>query len=169
MTIPPLLSDLRVLVKDQDRYYTYAKVDVLDGGNGLMLYDYYTGEKVSRHSDGRVWSRKGGGGSQTAPTTAIPFSDIEREAVRAVAIPSDATRELPLYKGDPANAFIFSSTVLSSHGRFAAEVVADAILEPTLSAWRQHPDYLSAQTWQRTGTGKTVILTVLNQRSTGSW
>jgi len=89
VTTPPSLSKLRILVRDADRYYSYAKVDLLDGGNGLLVYDYYTGEKLSRHSDGRVYSRTPGSGSQPAPTTTVPFSNIQQEVVRAVPIPPE--------------------------------------------------------------------------------
>ncbi len=167
MSEPKPLSKLPILVQDGDRYFKYAKVDLLDGGNGLLIYDYPTGEKVSRHADGKVYARVPGVGSGAGPSTSVPFSKIQHEIVREVAIPSDATVRGTTFRGDFSKAFIFSSTVLNSRGTFAAEIVADASLEPVLNSWRQHPAYVSAQTYRATGTGKTVILTVLNQRSTG--
>ena len=160
------LTDLRILAHDGTDHFSYAKVDLLDQGNGLLVYDYVTGEKLSRHSNGNVFTRIPGSGTYPPPTTTVPFSQIQHEIVRRVAIPSTATHQLPRYTGDPSDAFVFSSTVLRSDGWFAAEVVDDAQLQATLAAWRAQPDYVSAQTWRPTGTGKTVVLTVLNQRST---
>ena len=136
---PEPLSKLPILVKEGDRYYKYAKVDLLDGGNGLLIYDYHSGEKVSRHSDGNVYARIPGTGSSLAPTTTIPFSQIEREVVRSVPIPSDTTVRGSTYSGDVSRALVFSSTVLRSNGTFAAEIVADAQLVPVLASWRNHP------------------------------
>ncbi len=96
----------------------------------------------------------------------MPFSDIQHERISAVPIPVDATNQLPLYHGDRVDdAFVFSSTVMNSNGTFAAEIVDDSQLSETLSAWQACPDYVSAQTCRSNELGKTVILTVLNQRS----
>jgi hypothetical protein len=160
------LSKLPIVAKDGEGLYSYAKVDLLDSGNGLMIYDYYTKEKLSRHSDGKVYKRVVGVGGDASPTTSLPFSQIQHEQVRTVPIPVDATAKLPPFKGNPASAMVFSSTVLSSNGTFAAEIADATQLQRVLRAWQAHPDYVSAQTWQPTGTGKVVILTVLNQRST---
>jgi len=158
------LSDLRILAQEGSRFFKYAKVDLLDGGNGLLIYDYQTREKLSRHSDGKTFSRVPGSASQPPPTTSVPFSQIKREVVKWVSIPSDATLRMSTYSGDTKKSFIFSTTVLKSNGAFAAEVVDSAALEPALDAWKNHPDYVSAQTYRDTGTGKAVILTILNKR-----
>jgi hypothetical protein len=157
-------SDLRILAQEGNRYFKYAKVDSLEAGNGLLIYDYHTGEKISRHSDGKVYTRVAGSGARVPPSTSVPFSQIQREVVRSVSIPSDATQRMSTYSGNTQNCFIFSSTVLSSNGAFAAEIVDLAALQPALEAWKHHPDYVSAQTYRGTGTGKAVILTVLNKR-----
>ena len=106
-------------------------------------------------------------GPGAAPSTSVPFSQIQHEIVRAVEIRSNATLEGTTYRGAISKAFVFSSTLLQSRGRFAAEIVDETQLQPVLTSWHQHPDYVSAQTYHPTGTGKVVILTVLNQRSTG--
>jgi hypothetical protein len=74
-------SRFRVLVKDDDKYFKYAKVGWLDEGNGLLIYDYQTGEKLSRHSDGHTYLRPAGSGQHLPPSTSVPFSAIERELV----------------------------------------------------------------------------------------
>ena len=158
------LSKLRILVQDGDRFFSYAKVDLLDAGNGLLIYDYASGEKLSRHSDGRTFARVPGSGANPPPTTSVPFSQIRREVVRAVSIPVDVTQRMSTYSGDTTKCFVFSSTVLPSNGTFAAEVVDSGEVEPVLETWRNYPDYVSAQTYRPTGTGKTVILTILNKR-----
>ena len=164
-TIKPL-SKLLILVRDGGKLFKYAKADLLDGGNGLLLYDYQTREKVSRHSDGNVFSRVAGSGHHPQPTTTLPFSEIRHEVVRTVPIRSDATFNLPLCeRRRSSNAFVFSSTVMRSNGTFAAEVVDETQLPEVLAAWQDHPDFVSAQTCRPTGHGKTVILTVLNARS----
>lgn len=161
------LGELRILVQDGSLYRKYAKVDWLDSGNGVLIYDYQTGRKLSRHSDGRIWDRIGGAGQPASLSTSVPFSDIEHEQVYAVPIPVDATNELPLYHGERiADAFVFSSTVMNSNGTFAAEIVDNSRLSRTLAAWRAHPAYVSAQTCRSNELGKMLILTVLNQRST---
>jgi hypothetical protein len=159
------LRKLRILVKDADVYYKYANVDWLDGGQGLLLYDYYTGEKLSRHPN-QIFLRVPGSGQHQAPSTAIPFSSVDQEVIRQVAIPSDLTTQLPKYQGDPADCFVFSSTVISSNGTFAAELVRDSGLQATLAAWERHPEFVSAQTCRANTQGQSVILTLLNKRST---
>jgi hypothetical protein len=158
------LSKLRILARDGDRFFSYAKVDLLDGGNGLLIYDYHSGEKLSRHSDGKTFTRVPRSGASPAPTTSVPFSQIKREMVRTVSIPVDATQRMSTYSGDPSKSFVFSSTVLRSNGAFAAEVVDTAELPAVLETYRNRSDYVSAQTYHPTGTGKTVLLTILNER-----
>jgi hypothetical protein len=158
------LSNLRILAKEGSRFFKYAKVDLLDGGNGLLIYDYCSREKLSRHSDGRQFARVPGVAGGPDPTTSVPFSQIRREVVKEVAIPSNATERMSTYSGDAKKCFVFSSTVLSSNGTFTAEVVDSAELQPVLDAWKNHPEYVSAQTHRPTGTGKTVVLTILNKR-----
>ena len=162
-----LLSNLPILVKDGERYFKYAKVDLLDGGQGLLIYDYQTREKISRHADGKTYTRVVGTHSKPSPTTTVPFSQVQREVVRSVPIPSDATVRGSTFRGDVSKALIFSSTVLSSNGTFAAEIVDGGQLKAVLTSWQHHPDYVSAQTYRPAGAGKAVILTVLNRRSTG--
>lgn len=161
------LSDLRILVHDQERseLRRYAKVDLLDGGNGLMIYDYESRTKLSLHEDGTVYERTAGAGEHTAPGTTIPFSKIQQQTVRQVSIPPDSLTRLPVYTGNPEGHLVFSSTVFPSNGTFAAEIVDDSRVAETRAAWETRPDYVSAQTWRPTGTGKTVFLTILNQRS----
>lgn len=160
------LRKLRILVDESGTLYKYANVDWLDGGQGLLIYDYYSGEKLSRHPN-QTYQRVGGAGAHTAPTTELPFSDIEHQVVREARIPSDATQHLPKYHGTAStDAFVFSSTVMQSNGTFAAELVADGRIQETLAAWRRHPDYLSAQTCRSNQQGHSVILTVLNSRFT---
>ena len=166
MVSNPRLNKLRIVADDHGTLYSYAKVDLLDQGNGLLIYDYESGEKLSRHSDGTAYSRVPGSTSPPSITTSVPFSQIEHEVVRSVEIRSDATNRLPLYQGGRDHAFVFSSTVLQSRGAFAAEIVDEAHVDVVLEAWRLHPLYRSAQTCLATGTGKAVVLTVLNQRST---
>ena len=36
------LSKLGILGHDGDQHYSYAKIDSLNGGNGLIIYDYQT-------------------------------------------------------------------------------------------------------------------------------
>ena len=163
-TSSPPLSKLRILAQEGSRFFKYAMVDLLDSGNGLMIYDYQTREKLSRHSDGKSFSRVAGSGSKPQATTSVPFSQIKREVVKWASIPSDATLRMSTYSGDTEKCFIFSSTVLKSNGAFAAEVADTSALQPVLEAWKNHPDYVSAQTYRATGTGKTVILTILNKR-----
>ena len=55
---------------------------------------------------------------------------------------------------------------MKSNATFAAEIVDDTRLPNVLDAWHKHPDYVSAQTCRANELGKTVILTVLNNRST---
>lgn len=144
-------------------------VGFLDGGAGLMIYDYQTARKVSYHSDGHVYDRIAGAGQQASPSTSVPFSDIEHEQVVQVPIPVDATANLPLYQGSQTNsAFTFSSTVMNSNGTFAAEIVDNSLVSQVLKSWEDRPDYVSAQTCRSNLLGKTVILTILNERSTGS-
>lgn len=164
---PEPLSKLRILVRDGHHYYTYAKVDLLDDGNGLLIFDYLSKEKVSVHADGKTFTRTAGAARHPLTTTSVPFSEIGRQIVRAVPIPSDATYRLAPYSGDVSGAFVFSSTVMNSRGSFAAEVVDNSYLAAAIDAWAHHPHYVSAQTYRPTGTGKAIILTVLNQRSTG--
>ena len=158
------LSNLRILAKDGSRFFKYAKVDLLDGGNGLLIYDYYSNEKLSRHSDGKRYARVPGVAGGPQPTTSVPFSQIKREVVKEVAIPANATERMSTYSGDAKKCFVFSSTVLSSNRTFTAEVVDSGELDPVLAAWKNHPEYVSAQTYRPTGTGKTVVLTILNKR-----
>ena len=162
------LSKLRILVQDGTGYRSFAKVDLLDAGNGLLLYDYGTGLKLSAHSDGREYRRVPGVGAATTPTTSIRFSDIAHRTVYEAPIPPCGLESLPPYQGPTENAFVFSSTVFPSNGTFAAEIADDRRLTAVLEGWKQHPDYVSAQTWRPTGTGKNVVLTVLNRRSTGA-
>jgi len=161
------LSKLRVLVADTIGYRSFAKVDLLDDGNGLLVYDYASGTKLSAHSDGKEYRRVPGVGTPTTPTTSIPFSDILHRKVYEAPIPPHSLETLPPYSGTTQNAFVFSSTVFPSNGTFAAEVADDSRLSAVLDGWGRHPDYVSAQTWRPTGTGKHVILTLLNKRSTG--
>lgn len=159
------MSKLRILMRDGDAYYKYANVDWLDGGNGLLIYDYASGEKLSRHEDGHIYSRIAGAGEHSAPSTTVPFSDISHETVRQVPIPPEVAPQLQPYQGDESNCFVFSSTCLSSNATFAAEIVDDENLSPVLEMWTQHPDYVSAQTCRSNEAGKSVVLTVLNSRS----
>ena len=119
------LKDLRILVSDGSEYRSYAKVDVLDSGNGLMIYDYQTRTKLSVHSDGKDFSRVAGSGQHPTPSTSVPFSDIQHRAVRRVSIPAESLVQLPRYTGPVDGCIVFSSTVFPSNGTFAAEVVDD--------------------------------------------
>jgi hypothetical protein len=161
------LDKFLVLVRDEDTYYKYAKVDWLDEGQGLFLYDYHIGEKLSRHSNGNVYRRPAGAGQHVPPTTAVPFSDITHEVVKQVPIPSNVSVGLEqCSRATPSNAFVFSSTALQSNATFAAELVDDSLLSNVLQAWQNHPDYVSAQTCRANNLGKNVVLTVLSSRST---
>lgn len=160
------LRKLRILVKDGSSYYKYGKLDWMDNGEGLLLYDYESGEKLSRHRN-QTFLRVAGSGEHHAPSTAIPFSDVTREIIREVPIPSDATQRLPQYHGEPTGAFVFSSTVVSSRGTFAAELVQDSRVAETIAAWERRPEFVSAQTCRANDLGQSVVLTILNQQSTG--
>jgi hypothetical protein len=165
----PKRSAVPILIRDGDAVFKYAKCDRLEGGNGLLIYDYETGEKLSRHSDGNIYSRVGGSGEHLPPTTSVPFSSIGHEIVKDVAILSDVTFRLKPHTGPiPSNALVFSSTVLSSNGTFAAELVDDGQLPSVLRSWENHPAFVSAQTCRQLAQGKTAILTVLNRRSSGT-
>jgi hypothetical protein len=166
---PFRLKDLRIVVSDGSEHRTFAKVDLLDSGHGLMIYDYQSRMKLSVHQDGQDFARVAGSGQSTIPTTSVPFSDIQHRVVYRAPIPPDSLSQLPPYTGPIDNCLVFSSTVFPSNGTFAAEIVDNSRLSAVLDTWHHHPDYVSAQTWRPTGAGKAVILTILNQRSTGSW
>jgi len=142
------LSKLRVLVQDGTGYRSFAKVDLLDSGHGLLVYDYGSGMKLSAHSDGKDYRRVRGVGAATTPTTSIPFSDILHRVIYQEPIPPHSLQRLPQYSGSTQHAFVFPSTVFPSNGTFAAEIVDDSRLSAVLNEWEQHPDYVSAQTWR---------------------
>lgn len=163
------LPEFRVLCgTEDDEHYRYAKIDWLDDGDGVLMYEYGPERKLSRHEDGNTFDGVVGQEIDRSATTRIPFSDIEREEIRNVRIPSDLTQNLERLNGSPGpHDFTFSSTVLNaSHATFAAEIVDDRNREAVLDLWQEHPDYVSAQTAVSNEAGKSLVLTVLNSRST---
>ena len=163
---------IRVLAKDQQTHYRFGTVDRIDDGSGLMVWLQHSAEKVSRHSDGKTWIRTAGAGERTEPSIRVPFSNITREVVHAVQIPSDLTYRTKPFHGKTDNAFVFSSTVLNHNPTFAAELVDPTVLPAAMEEWRRNPRYVSAQTCSTGWGGKTLILTVLHDPavpSSGAW
>lgn len=164
MTFRPRRGQFRVLVQDGDSLYRFAQVDQLDEGQGVLLYFHHSGEKVSRHSDGRTWKREAGAGDVSRPEIRVPFSDIHHEIVHKVSIQADPPPRTKPFLGNSSNAFIFSSTVLPHNAAFAAELVDRSMVEQTLLGWSTRADYVSAQACSTHLVNKALILTVLHDR-----
>lgn len=161
------ISKIPILIEQKGTYYKYAKVDSLDAGKGVLIYDYRGGRKISRHADGTRWDRIAGAGEHVPPATSVKYSDIRHEVIWEVPLPVDTLEHLdPLAGTVPSNAFVFSSTVLSSYGTFAAELVADEDVDAVAKAWARNPYYVSAQSCRTNVNGKTLILTALNRGTT---
>ena len=160
------LRKIPVFVRDGESFYKYATIDWLDSGNGVMVHNQASGEKLSRHSNGNTFARVPGSPGGTR-STSVPFSDIEHEIVTQVPIPSSFTwGRRPWTKALPGGAVTFSSTVLESRGTFVAEVAAEHRLAGVVAAYEHHPCFLSAQTHHDNGLGKTLVVSILNARST---
>lgn len=161
------LKNLPIVIREGDAYYKVGKVDVSKSGKDVYAYLWKT--KVSRHADGRTYTRKVGSTGSQSVEMRVPTTSIATEAVAAVALPSNLTLQAKPYRGDPAQAFVFSSTALSSKGAaIAVEVVRNALRDETLARWKAHDGTVTAQTIIDRKLGQSVILTVLHQKSTGS-
>ena len=158
---------LRIYARGEAGLYEFAVVDWLDGDNGILLFFHHSKTKLSRHSDGRTYERIAGSGHTREPELRVPFSQISREVVKEVRIPSDLTYGRRVRAGPlPGNGVAFPASVLASATSFAAEVVDNQLLESTVRAWHEMPACLSLQTWQTSGFAKTLVLTVLSSSST---
>jgi hypothetical protein len=82
-----VLKDLRVLIDDNGRHYRFAKADVLDQGQGLVVWLEPQQIKTSRHSDGRTLSRAISGDQAREQALRVPFSDVRHEIVCYVPMP----------------------------------------------------------------------------------
>ena len=158
-----MLKDLRVLISDEGQHYRFAKADIVDQGQGLMMWLEPGQTKTSRHSDGLTFSGKAGAGQALQLSLNVPFSDIRHEFVCRVLIPSDATRLGSPYLGATANALVFPTSALHSSSSFAAELVDAEHLPYVLKAWQERPGVISAQTWVSMGAAKAIFMTILSE------
>ncbi len=160
------LKNLPIVIREGDAYYKVGKVDV--SGSGKDVYAYLWGTKVSRHADGKTYTRRVGSTGGQRYELRIPTTAIATEAVASVPLPSNLTFQAKPFSGDPARAFVFSSTVLSSNGAaIAVEVVKNSLRDDTLARWKAYEGTVSAQTIIDKKLDQSVILTVLHQKSTG--
>lgn len=153
-----------VLIQRGAAMYKYATISWLDNGAGVMIYNEGTSKKLSRHKDGNVYNRIPGT-RESSHSTTVPFSDILREQLALVPIPSSfLSNRSTWHRTVPANALVFSSTVLASNGYFVAELVDDTGVSAVLKSYSDHRDFLGAQA-VRASAGKTLVVSVLNQRN----
>ncbi len=159
------LKNMRILVKDGDRYYKVGKAATTKQGRDVYITLENT-FKLSRHGDGNVWASPIGESTSAGRsyTLCCPTSDVTQEELCNVALPSDLTvRGTPydisnLGKG---GALTFSSTALaSSNVSFGAQLVDNSQLSASLNALHQSPGVVSASTYRETGVNKTLVLWV---------